>query len=116
MLIYVAIPGDRNVIKTEAEKILKYKNLIIEVQRKWNVKEKVIPIARGATGIISKSLRQYLSNIPREQEIKEQPTTMDSANVKVCLFVRFWRKNSEVDQGLLIHEVSRSHQMTHHSR
>jgi hypothetical protein len=29
MLIDVAIPGHRNVIKKEAEKILKYKDLII---------------------------------------------------------------------------------------
>jgi hypothetical protein len=29
MLIAVAIPGDRNVIKKEAEKILKYKHLTI---------------------------------------------------------------------------------------
>jgi hypothetical protein len=32
MLIDVAIPGDRNVIK-KAEKILKYKDLTIEIQR-----------------------------------------------------------------------------------
>jgi hypothetical protein len=38
MLIDVAIPGDRNVIKKEAEKILKYKDLITEIQRTWNVK------------------------------------------------------------------------------
>ena len=31
MLIDVAIPGDGNVIKTETEKILKYKDLIIEI-------------------------------------------------------------------------------------
>ena len=30
MLIDVAIPGDRNVIKKEAEKILKHKDLTIE--------------------------------------------------------------------------------------
>jgi hypothetical protein len=29
MLIYVAVPGDRNKIKKEAEKILKYKDRII---------------------------------------------------------------------------------------
>ena len=40
MLIDVAIPGDRNVIKKEAEKILKYKDLTIEIQRMWNVKNK----------------------------------------------------------------------------
>jgi len=56
MLIDVAIPGDRNVIKKEAEKILKYKNLIIEIQRMWNVKPKVIPVIAGATGTISESL------------------------------------------------------------
>jgi hypothetical protein len=31
MLIDVAIPGDRNVLKKEVEKILKYKDLIIEI-------------------------------------------------------------------------------------
>jgi hypothetical protein len=33
ILIDVAISGDRNVIKKDAEKILKYKNLTIEIQR-----------------------------------------------------------------------------------
>ena len=37
MLIDVPIFGDRNVIKKEAEKILQYKDLIIEIQRMWNV-------------------------------------------------------------------------------
>jgi hypothetical protein len=32
MLIDVAVPGDRNVIQKEAEKILKYKDLTIELQ------------------------------------------------------------------------------------
>jgi hypothetical protein len=38
MLLDVAIPRDRNVIQKEAEKILKYKDLTIEIQRMWNVK------------------------------------------------------------------------------
>jgi len=40
MFIDVAISGDRNVIKKEAEKILKYKDLTIEIQRMWNVKQR----------------------------------------------------------------------------
>jgi hypothetical protein len=46
------------VIKKEAEKILKYKDLTIEIQRMWNVKTKVIPVIIGATGTISKSFRK----------------------------------------------------------
>jgi hypothetical protein len=64
MLIDVAIPGDRNVIKKDAEKILKYKDLIIEIQRMWNVKTKVTPVTTGATGTISKSFRKHLSSVP----------------------------------------------------
>ena len=40
--IDAVIPGDRNVIKKEAEKILKYKDLILENHRMRNVKAKVI--------------------------------------------------------------------------
>jgi hypothetical protein len=43
VLIDVAVPGDRNVIKKEAKQILKYKDLVVEIQRVWNVKVKVIP-------------------------------------------------------------------------
>ena len=67
MLIDVAISGDRNVIKKKAEKILKYKDLTIEIQRMWNVKTKVITVIIGATGTISKSFRKYVSNIPGNQ-------------------------------------------------
>jgi len=63
------------VIKKEAEKILKYKDLTIEIQRMWNVKAKVIPVIIGATGTISKSLRKYLSNISGKHEVKELQKT-----------------------------------------
>ena len=58
-------------IKKEAEKILKYKDLTIEIQRMWNVKTKVIPVIIGVTGTISKSFRKYVSNIPGNHEAKE---------------------------------------------
>jgi hypothetical protein len=63
MLIDVAISGNRNVIKKETEKILKYKDLTMEIQRMWNVKTKVIPVIIGAIGTISKSFEKYVSNI-----------------------------------------------------
>jgi len=77
MLIDVAISGDRNVIKKETKKILKYKDLTTEIQRMWNVKTKMIPVIVGATGTVSKSFRKYVSNIPGKHEVKElQKTTI----------------------------------------
>jgi len=42
----------------------------------WNVKAKVISLVTGATGTISKSLRQYLSNISGKDEIKDLKKTV----------------------------------------
>ena len=75
MLIDVAISGDKNVIKKEAEKILNYKDLTIEIQRMWNVKTKVIPVIIGATGTISRSHRKCMSNKPGKHEVKELQKT-----------------------------------------
>jgi hypothetical protein len=86
MLIYVAISGDRNVTKKEANKILKYKDLTVEIQRTWNVKIKVIPVIIGATGTISKSFSKYMSNIPGKHEVNElqQTAIMGTAHI-------FWK-------------------------
>jgi len=83
MLIDFAISGDRNVIKKEAENILKYKDLTIEIQCMWNVKTKAIPVVIGATGTISKSCRKYVSNIPGNHEVKELQKTviLDTAHI-----------------------------------
>jgi hypothetical protein len=75
MLMDVAFPGDRNLVKKGDEKILNYTDLIFEIQGMWNVKAKVIPVIIGASGTISKSLRKYLSNITGENNIKELQKT-----------------------------------------
>jgi hypothetical protein len=67
--IDVAIPSDKNVIRKEAEKKLKYKNLSIEIQRMWNVKCFVIPVIIGANGIVSNSLQKCLETIPGQHSI-----------------------------------------------
>jgi hypothetical protein len=77
LLIDIAIPSDRNEIQKEAEKKLKYKNLSIEIQRKWNMKCFVIPVITGATGILSRSLKKYLETIPGQYSIVSlQKTTV----------------------------------------
>ena len=81
MLIDVAIPGDRNVSKKEAEKILKYKDLTIEIQRMWNVKTRVMPVIIEATGTISKSFRKYVSDIPGNNDVKK---TTENSHIGHC--------------------------------
>ena len=88
MLIDVEISEDRNVIKKEAEKILKYKDLTIETQCMWNIKTKVIPVIIGATGTISKSFRKYVSNIPGKYEVKELEKTAILGTAHTC-FVKY---------------------------
>ena len=75
MSIDAAISGDRNVIKKEPEKILKYKDLTTETQRMWNVKTEVIPVIIGATGTVTESFRKYVSNITGKHEVKELQKT-----------------------------------------
>jgi hypothetical protein len=52
MLTDVAILGDRNGIGKEVEKILKYKDLTMEIQRTWNLKTNVISAIMVTTGTI----------------------------------------------------------------
>jgi hypothetical protein len=66
----VAIAGDRNVIKKETDKILKYKDLTIEIECMWNVKTKAIPEITGGNGTVSEPFREYLSNVEGKHEIK----------------------------------------------
>jgi hypothetical protein len=61
----------RKLFKREAGMILKYKDCTTETERIWTVDTKVIPVTTGATGTISKSLGEYLSNVPGKHEIKE---------------------------------------------
>jgi hypothetical protein len=62
-------------MKKEAKKILKYKDLTIEIQHMWNVIMNVIPVIIGAMGTISKSFRKYMSNRPGNHEVTELQKT-----------------------------------------
>jgi hypothetical protein len=50
------------------------------------VKANVIPVITGATGTVSKSLRQYLNNVPGKHEIKELQKTaiLGTAHILHC--------------------------------
>jgi len=48
-------------MQNEAAKKLKYKSLCIEIQRMWNTKCITIPVITGATGIVTKGLKNLVS-------------------------------------------------------
>ena len=83
MIIDVAISGVTIMIKKEDKKILKYKDLTIKIQYVGNVKTKVIHAIIRATGIISKSFRKNLSNIPWKHKIKnlQKTSILDTAYI-----------------------------------
>ena len=83
MLIDPVIPGDRNVIKNKAERMLRYKYLTTEHQFIWDVKAKGVTVIIRATGTISKSFRQRLSNMLGKNKIKELQKTaiLGTANI-----------------------------------
>ena len=75
-LIDVAILADRNVVQKEAEKKLNYKRLCIEIQRMWNLKCTIISVIIGATGIVTRSLREKFRSCARKTF--DRFTTKDS--------------------------------------
>jgi hypothetical protein len=91
------------VIEKEAEKILKYKYLTIEIRRMWHVKTKVIPVIIGVTGTISKSFRKYVSNMPGKHGVKELQKKKKNSHIGHCThpsestIVKYNRFNTETN-------------------
>jgi hypothetical protein len=67
-VIDFAISGERNVNKKEAGKILKCKDLTIEIRRMWNVKSKLIPVTTGAyLKIVQTILEPHTWKTPKQR-------------------------------------------------
>jgi len=62
-LVDVAIPGDSRIQQKEVEKITKYQDLKIEVERLWERKATVIPVVIGALGAIPRDLTKHLNTL-----------------------------------------------------
>ena len=66
-IIDFANPGDQNIAIKEKEKIDKYQDLKIELQKVWNVKVVVIPVVIGALGTMLKN--HYINQIDNPVDI-----------------------------------------------
>ena len=53
LLIDVSVPSDRNIYAKRSEKLCKYKDLEIEIQKMWGMRTTVVPLIMGALGSIA---------------------------------------------------------------
>jgi hypothetical protein len=75
VLTDVAVTGDRNVVRREAE-ILSYKDLIIEIHRMWNVRANVISHVNNSGDWKRFRIAQTISEQQSgRHELKEQQQT-----------------------------------------
>jgi len=70
ILLDVAIPADINIASKEQEKISKYQDLKLELQKLWNLQSiRILPIVIGALGSHTLNLIQYLQELPGTHKI-----------------------------------------------
>jgi hypothetical protein len=62
-IIDVSIPGDSRIEQKEMEKITKYQDLRIEVERIWEKRATVVPVVIGALGAIPRDLQKHLETL-----------------------------------------------------
>ena len=53
------------------EKLSKYKDLEIKIERMWGMKATTIPVAIRALGLIKKGMDKYIQKIPGDTRIQE---------------------------------------------
>ena len=71
LLIDMSVPTDRNIAVKEYEKLSKYKDLEIEVQRMWNLKTTTVPVIVGALGMVKKGTQKHLDKVPGNPCLQE---------------------------------------------
>ena len=62
----MAIPGDGRIEEKELEKISKYQDQKIEIERLWEKQATVVPVVIGSLGAIPRDLRKHLRTISLE--------------------------------------------------
>ena len=67
----MSISTEKNTSVKVTEKLSKYNDLEIEIERMWRMKVTTIPVVIGALGLIKKGLEKYTKQIPGNIKISE---------------------------------------------
>ena len=70
LLIDKTVPFDTNTLVKTTEKLNKYIDLEIEVERTWGLKTTTVPVVMGALGTIKKDMENYTNKIPEKNSRK----------------------------------------------
>ena len=79
-----SVPYDMNIVLKTAEKLVKYKDLEIEIQKCWNLKEiSTVPVVVGALGTVSTDHTQYLKILSKNinPNIVQKTAILGTANI-----------------------------------
>ena len=68
LVIDISCPCDTNVRKKELEKLAKYGELKLELQKMWGMECEVLPVVVGGLGAVTKNLKDYLARVPGHPE------------------------------------------------
>ena len=79
-----SVPYDMNIVLKTAEKLVKYKDLEIEIQKCWNLKEiSTVPVVVGALGTVSTDHKQYLKTLSKHinPNVVQKTAMLGTANI-----------------------------------
>ena len=88
LFIDFAVPCDRNVSLKEREKLDKYRDLKLEVERMWHTKVDIVPVVVGATGLAKRGVLKHIEKIPGHVsfDMIQKIALLDTAHIlRKCL-------------------------------
>ena len=83
-IIDFVVPGDSRVEEKEKDKIEIYQDLGRELQKMWNVKVKIIPLAAGSVGALPKQFANRLKQIGIKAGTTQVQKTVLLGTARIC--------------------------------
>ena len=79
LLIDMSIPTERNTSLKTMEKLTKYKDLEIEIEKMWGMKTTAVPVITGARELVKKGTENYIGKIPVNIRVTElqKPSSLE---------------------------------------
>ena len=84
LLIDMTVPSDRKISLKEYEKVSRYKDLEVEIQKMWHLKTTVLPVVIGAVGMIKRKSEDHIKKIPGNPCLQELQKIVLNGTAHFC--------------------------------